>query len=199
MVVIGVSTSSDLYLHDTMTTNSVSDDEGSVLSSLLERYQLQDESSIDQQITEIHLDQISSSCCRQWKRLPAYLDMEAIVGHDANLSASDEADKRRLFFFKWREIKGTKATYRKLVEALVKMECGGDAEKVCMLVSQNHVKPKVVVLKQEGTAERSRIGMFMLVASMWAAFSTHLQLHPLFISCNNLNVSFLSRGWYIEP
>lgn len=108
--------------------------------SLQKRHRLRDR-NLNRKITEIHLDQISHSCCAQWKRLPVYLGMKNIVG--ANLSAIVEEDKRHLFLFKWREARGTRATYRRLIKALLKIDCVEDAEIVCKLI-QPHPRKRPV-------------------------------------------------------
>jgi hypothetical protein len=104
-----------------------------VLVSLMEHYQLT-EQDLDKQISDIHLDKISQSCCRKWKRLPPYLEMESIVGLDANLSAGEEEEKRLSFLFKWRDKKGFKASYKRLICALIEIESLNDAGRVCELV-----------------------------------------------------------------
>ena len=104
------------------------------LDSLLKQYKLKKE-DVSQQISDIHLDKISHSCCSQWKRLPPYLDMERIVKDDVNrLSASEETEKRSSFFSKWVDEKGSDATYEKIISALFEMGCKNDAEKVCKLI-----------------------------------------------------------------
>lgn len=101
--------------------------------TLVERYQLQEE-DLNSQITDKHLDKISHSHCSQWRRLPPYLGMESIVRDDVNrLSASEEEEKRCAFFLKWKDMKGSEATYQRLISALLEMECTNDAEKVCKL------------------------------------------------------------------
>ena len=114
----------------------------SALNLLFEKYKLKKKDA-SKQISDIHLDKISHSCCSQWRRLPPYLCMERIVKDDVNrLSASEEAEKRSLFFSKWVDEKGSDATYEKLISALLKMGCKNDAEKVCKLLApKQHRSP----------------------------------------------------------
>ena len=115
----------------------------SALSLLLAKYELKIK-DVSKKISDIHLDKISHSCCSQWRRLPAYFDMERIVKDDVNrLSASEEDDKRTLFFSKWVDEQGSDATYEKLISALLEMGCKNDAEKVCKLLApKQHRSPQ---------------------------------------------------------
>ena len=130
----------------------------SALSLLLAKYELKIKDA-SKRISDIHLDKISHSCCSQWRRLPAYLDMERIVKDDVNRhSTSEEAEKRSLFFSKWVDEKGSDATYEKLITALLEMGCKNDAEKVCKLIQpvsmtlpkliQSPLPPKLPQLRQ---------------------------------------------------
>lgn len=103
------------------------------VSSLRTHYHLT-EDCCDQQITEIHIDQISCSICRKWKLLVKYLGMNAIVVSDIDCKWINEAEKRHFFFSEWRNEKGKEATYTVLIGALLKIKCGNDAEYVCKLL-----------------------------------------------------------------
>ena len=102
------------------------------LSSLMKKYQLKEE-DLDKQVTDEHLDDIASSHCTKWRSLPSRLGMESIVVNDIIHTFTKEEDRRNAFFYKWKDIKGSAATYRKLIEALLGIKCREDAEGVCKL------------------------------------------------------------------
>ena len=83
------------------------------MSSLLEQYQLKEE-DVNKQVTDLHINEISRSHCKKWKSLPAYLEMEGIVAGDIDKKPIEEDEKRCEFFSKWKEEKGSEATYKVL-------------------------------------------------------------------------------------
>ena len=95
----------------------------------------------NQQVTDIHLDEIASSYCRHWRTLRAELGLEAIVEHDIDRSIpGDEEGRRRAFFNKWKLMKGSSATYKALISALLRIKCRDDAEGVCKLLKKSQAK-----------------------------------------------------------
>jgi hypothetical protein len=102
-------------------------------SSIFEKYNLRKQ-DVSKKVTGKHIDKISHSCCKEWKRLPSYLDMEGIVGEDISGSQATEEEKKRNFFSKWVDTKGSGATYEKLIGALLEINCINDAETVCKLI-----------------------------------------------------------------
>ena len=111
-------------------------DPSQALPPLLELYHLS-EQNCKKQVTDQHLEEISSSCCSKWKSLRPHMEMEEIVEHDIDASpVGGPEGKRRAFFFKWKNMKGSGATYRVLITALLKIRCREDAESVCKLLAQ---------------------------------------------------------------
>jgi hypothetical protein len=112
------------------------------LSSVMEHYQLS-EADCNLQVTDVHVEKISSSYCEKWRSLPPYLKMEAIVAKDIDREhpGSDESEKRGSFFKKWKETRGLEATYRSLINALLETKCRGDAEGVCELLKKRLSMP----------------------------------------------------------
>lgn len=104
------------------------------LSCLLKRFQLKEE-DLKKQITDKHLDEISCTCCRKWKLLRSRIEMEEIVEHDIEKGPGDEEDKRRKFLRKWKNTKGSGATYEVLITALLEIKCVEDAECICKLLA----------------------------------------------------------------
>ena len=91
----------------------------------------------NKEITSEHLEEISRSYCRQWKRLIPYLMMSDTTEDDVNDHPGSPREKRRIFLRTWKQMKGSEATYERLVSALLKIECRNDAESVCQLLLQN--------------------------------------------------------------
>ena len=116
--------------------------EGPTLLELVDQYGLS-EADTSQQASDSDLELISRSCCEQWKSLPPYLGMETIVANDIDKSQKAPQEKRHDFFQKWKEIKGSNATYKVLISALLKMKCGQDAEKVCQILKKSIQPPKM--------------------------------------------------------
>lgn len=92
----------------------------------------------NKEISDTHVDVLSRSHCKKWRPLHSYLELEEIVVSDIDRDCRhvEEADKRNAFFREWKRRKGSEATYRKLVYALLKTECRKDAENVCKLLAE---------------------------------------------------------------
>lgn len=112
---------------------------GSVISeqfrSILIHFNLNDE-DCRTPVTSSHLDEISLRMCGDWRFLPSHLGLEDNVVEDINRkpTCTDEKGKRRELFRKWEQSKGSKATYERLIFALLKQEQRKDAERVCELL-----------------------------------------------------------------
>ena len=92
------------------------------------------EGHCDQPVSDIHLEELSRTGCKQWKSLPPHLKVKTIVAEDIDKGQKEPAMKRYEFLLKWKEIKGSNATYRHLLTALLKINCGQDAEKLCEML-----------------------------------------------------------------
>ena len=86
------------------------------------------------QISDVHLEKISRSHCKDWRRLPPHLEIETIVASDIDRYQVGEDEKRREFFFCWKQRKGYGATYLYLIRGLLKIGSRQDAESVCKLL-----------------------------------------------------------------
>ena len=105
----------------------------SEFSVLLQHYQLTAD-ICSEQISDVHLEQISHSHCEDWRRLPPHLELETIMASDIDRKQVAEDEKRQEFFFAWKKTNGSGATYKNLIEALLKIGCKQDAESICMLL-----------------------------------------------------------------
>ena len=95
------------------------------------------EENCEEAVSDEHLEIISRSCCKQWKSMPPQLKVDTIEAEDIDKSKGEEREKRLKFLLKWKEIKGSKATYRQLITALLKMKCGEEAERVCKVLKES--------------------------------------------------------------
>lgn len=118
-----------------------SDMENSTLSELTKKYGLT-EGGLGRQISNIHLLHISRSYCKKWKFLPPHLGLKTIVAENIDLGKGDQAEKRYAFFLEWKQIKGSNATYKQLIIALLEIDSRDDAEKVCILIQK---QPKLLI------------------------------------------------------
>ena len=85
-------------------------------------------------VSNIHLEKISRSLCRDWKRLPPYLKLESTIVADIKSSSDSEKDKRHAFFSEWKVVKGSDATYKALIGALLEIGSKQDAESICKML-----------------------------------------------------------------
>lgn len=105
-------------------------------STLMVDFNLTEE-CCNQQITEKHIGDIS---CSKWRLLYAHLEMGRSVVDDIDRGSKTEEEKRHDFFSCWRNEKGSRATYKVLIEALLKAKCRNDAEYVCKCVQASSRK-----------------------------------------------------------
>ena len=124
----------------------------------MRRYQLR-RADLTKQVSDAHLVEISLSHCYKWKFLPSFLGMESIVAQDIDAERMPEEDKRRAFFLKWKNLKGSDANYERLIIALLKIKCIADAESVCQLMKESGFiwQPQMppVVSSERGWCTRS--------------------------------------------
>ena len=106
-----------------------------VFNSITERFNLAQE-DYNLQISDRHIGDISRLYCRKWKSLPPHLELRSIVMEDIDCGAGSEEDKRHSFLLKWKQMKGSEATYRILIMALLEIGCRQDAENVCKLLKK---------------------------------------------------------------
>ena len=97
----------------------------------MEEYLLNEE--CNKQITDAHLERLSSKCCGKWRNLTSHLELDSIVKDDIDRKSVRESEKRLDYFTEWKEQKGSAATYKSLIRALLKIDCRDDAEYVYQL------------------------------------------------------------------
>ena len=106
---------------------------GSDINTLCAHFELADQ-NLDKVISDVHLDKIAQTRCTYWQSLPSRLGLPDIVAKDIDRDFPTESDKRREFFRQWKQRKGSEATYRRLVKALLGINQRQDAEYVCKLL-----------------------------------------------------------------
>ena len=92
--------------------------------------------NLDEVISDLHLDEIGLSRCTYWRSLPTRLGLSNVVAKDIGRDFQKEYERRCEFFQQWKQEKGSEATYRSLVRALLDTKQRLDAEYVCKLASQ---------------------------------------------------------------
>ena len=102
-------------------------------AQLKNKYNLQ-ELGLNQQISDRHIQKFSSSHGSRWKLLPTHLGLMSILAEEIDCGPKSEEEKRHTFFTYWKQVKGSLATYKALITALLEVGCGEDAESVCRLV-----------------------------------------------------------------
>ena len=105
-------------------------------SKFLDRYHLKT-NDIDVKICEDHLNEIAGICFDDWNDLYPFLGMDT---KDIALIEAEPIPKTKAksFFRLWKKRNGSNATYRRLIDALIKIKSIDGAESVCeILMSQN--------------------------------------------------------------
>ena len=97
----------------------------------MEEYLLNEE--CNKQVSDAHLERLSSKCCDEWRNLTSHLEMDSIVKRDIDRKCVSEREKRLDYFTEWKDQKGSAATYKSLIRALQKIDCRDDAEYVYQL------------------------------------------------------------------
>ena len=100
------------------------------------------EEEYNKKVTDRHLLDISRSYFEKWRSLYPYLDMTKTDVTNAEKDGNGEENERQKFLERWQEKKGCDATYIKLINALLEVECRSDAEGVCKLLQQDETSPK---------------------------------------------------------
>ena len=89
----------------------------------------------DRKVSDVHVDEISRLYCKKWRSLYPHLELDEIVVADTERDHGAEDERRKGFLTKWRETKGSKATYKMLVHALLRINQRLDAENICKLLA----------------------------------------------------------------
>ncbi len=88
-------------------------------------------------IKDAHLEDISRTLGKDWRSLPSQFGMPNISKNDIDRDFKTEKEKRYALFCQWKEMEGSAATYKKLMMALLAIDCREDAEGVCKLLKKS--------------------------------------------------------------
>ena len=99
----------------------------------MEDYQISDK-ECSKQVSDIHLQKLTRTHITKWRLLPPILGLEEAMKDDIDHESGDEGEKQYKFFTGWKEMQGADATYKALINALLKIGCRSDAEYVCQLM-----------------------------------------------------------------
>ena len=124
--------------------------------SLLQLEEL--EKDCDGAVSDVHLQEISQSCCTKWRLLPAHLGMKEVVVNDIDRNnGADEQEKRYNFLKKWEAVKGSDATYTSLIKALLAIKCRKEAEGVRELLQKSLPQESAPVLASSEPATSGKL------------------------------------------
>ena len=99
---------------------------------LLKEYGLTEEDCC-RQVCKKGVDKISISCSLPYERLPAYLDLKGVSAKDIRKDCKSEPERRTALLEAWKQMKGSDATYKALIVALLEIGHRDDAEEICKL------------------------------------------------------------------
>ena len=103
---------------------------GITLDDCIEQFGLDDE-VLGTKCSEEHILAVSSFL--NWKGVAPYLELTDSEVEAVDSDGKDEADKQHTTLKKWKSKFAFKATYRNLIQALLKSGKGDHAEEVCKL------------------------------------------------------------------
>ncbi len=95
----------------------------------------------EKSVTQLHLYDISRSCCKNWTWLGPHFKISETEIDDIKKNCGEEKDKRLQFFQLWSEKEGSDATYYKLIISLLKLEEKSNAEFVFQLLKDKLPTP----------------------------------------------------------
>lgn len=128
------------------------------MSSLLEQYELTEKDC--KQVSVKHLEEICHSFRKHWRSLPTHLEMQSFVWD----SHHEGKEEMKHFFLAWKQIKGSGATYTKLISAFSQIGSTIDAESVCKLLTSSLSPPRSRSTK---TLRKVDIGKYMVAVSLF--------------------------------
>lgn len=96
------------------------------------------EDSYGRCVSESHMGHLSSSMHSKWRLVAPQLRLKDVVPSiEGTSEARSEEEKAKLLLILWRRRRGNEATYKSLIEALLKADCRSDAEYVCQMLKKS--------------------------------------------------------------
>ena len=96
------------------------------------KHQLTDK-DISKKVNVSHLEFTSCSCYKQWQSLPPILGLQSNVA----VNTHDEKKKCFAFLLGWMTTKGSGATHKQLLTALLRIKCEEAAEMLCTKIKMS--------------------------------------------------------------
>lgn len=152
---------------------------------LLECHQLKAEDG-DRQMSDQHLGDIAAIYFRLWRALPSRLGVERMENATAR---TNELSEKRAFFYKWRKVKGSEATYTRLITALLDVGSREDAERVCKMLRS------VVPTNWPDSQQPSTMGLEGL-AYTTSLLAGRYRSKGVWFAKNNTLLSYLGYGLF---
>ena len=171
------------------------------LRELLKKHRLTDK-DINRQVNVNNLERTSHFCYKQWKSLPSHLGVHSNVVGEIDKTHKDEKTKCLNFLLWWN--KGSCATYKQLLTALLSIKCEQAAEMLCTRLKESgsdSLQPQLPPARSSGTSDdeppRSKTGNFRLQLVAWVSWrdtihgrslwNFHTQGFLTFMQTNTLN------------
>jgi hypothetical protein len=109
---------------------------------LMKDYDLS-EDFCNKEISDIHVSDICLLLhrCSKWQLMVSILGMKEDEVSDTEHALLSEDERRQNFILKWRKKHGCEATFKALINALIKIECHEDAEEVCKFLKESIAEP----------------------------------------------------------
>ena len=101
---------------------------------------------LDIRVSDEHLLKVSEFL--QWKRIAPYLKLEDSEVEAIDLGGSSEQEKRYKTLQTWKNKFAFKATYKRLIEALLESGRADHAEKVCKMLSSLATQKGTCITRQ---------------------------------------------------
>jgi hypothetical protein len=113
--------------------------------------------------------------CSKWQLMVPILGMKEDEVSDTKHALLSEDERRQNFILKWRKKHGCEATFKALINALIKIECHEDAEEVCKFLKKSIAEPSQQTC--ESHMQPQRIIPSSSVSTSPSVSASHLQPH----------------------
>jgi hypothetical protein len=109
---------------------------------LMKNYDLS-EDYCNKEISDVHASGICLLLrrCSKWQLMVPILGMKEDEVNGTEHTLLNEDERRQNIILKWRKKHGCEATFRALINALIKIECHEDAEEVCKFLKETIAEP----------------------------------------------------------
>jgi hypothetical protein len=133
--------------------------------------------------------------CSKWQLMVPILGMKEDEVSDTKHALLSEDERRQNFILKWRKKHGCEATFKALINALIKIECHEDAEEVCKFLKESIAEPSQQTCQPQHVPPSSSISMSPSVSA------SHLQAQVISSASTTLLDSYqpLSSSSIFQP